>query len=597
MIKLSEKQRQIVEFDNGALLVKAGPGSGKTRVVIERIKNLLKSQKRTKILALTFSNMAAEEMKSRIEEDIEISDLVENVTIGTIHSFCLDLVQNKGYMIGLSNSLVLYENLDDRKKILEDAIIKSSKLKAIYFSKQDPNKFLSDCLSLISDYKKRFIVPDFFHDKDVNFEIYCAYNEELLLQGGIDFDDILFYAYRLLTENTNIAKLLTTQYKYICVDEAQDLNYSQYSVIKALCGKYFKNIMMVGDENQSIYKFNGSDSKLMSVEFVNDFSPTVFELNENFRCAKSIVKFANTLEKSNDYPNCFYNGELKFNVYESEQEEASSVLQKIRQLISQGHPDVEAPLSFDKFAIIARNKYVFSSIEELLQKEKVPYYYKKTSSGIESESLLFQFVDLKLRVIANDKDIIHRNQLEKIEKVITDFDFAKVTNILSKIDAEQFELKNALKSIEMYLNEVTIADEEKYLAMCDLNLWKKHWSKYCSQVPSENRTLMSFRNYVALGKTHISEQSNGVTLLTAHMSKGLQFEVVFIIGLSEGIFPDYRAIKEGGETLLQEKNNMYVAVTRAKRLCFMSYPKWRKMPWGDMKHQEASQFLDALSNN
>ena len=595
MIKLSQKQKQIVEFEAGALLVKAGPGSGKTRVLIERIKRLLKTKKRIKILALTFSNMAAEEMKSRIEEDVEISDLIDNVTIGTIHAFCLDLVQNKGYMIGLSDSLVLFESLDDRKKILEDAIMKNSRLKSIYLQKQDLNKFLSDCLSFISDYKKKFIVPD-ASDSDINYEIYRAYNEQLLIQGAIDFDDILFYAYRILTENTNVANLLTTQYKYICVDEAQDLNYSQYSVIRALCGESFKNIMMVGDENQSIYRFNGSDSKLMAVEFVKDFSPTVFELNENFRCAKSIVNFANTLERSNDYPNCFYNGELKLNVYDSEQEEAEAVLNKIRELISQGHPDVESELSFDNFAVIARNKYVFSCLEQLLQKEEIPYYFKKTTSGIECESLLFQFVDLKLRVIANNKDIIHKEQLKKIGESKTDFDFTEVSKILSNIDAEQFELKNALRSIETYLSNLIAADEEKYLAMCDLNLWKQHWSKYCSQVPSENRTLMSFRNYVALGKTQISEHSNGITLLTAHMSKGLQYEVVFVIGLSEGTFPDYRAVKEGGEALLQEKNNMYVAVTRAKRLCYMSYSKWKKMPWGDTKYQRASQFLDTLDN-
>ena len=595
MIKLSEKQKQIVEFEEGALLVKAGPGSGKTRVLIERIKRLLKRKKRIKILALTFSNMAAEEMKSRIEEDAEISDLIDNVTIGTIHAFCLDLLQNKGYMIGLSDSLVLFESLDDRKKILEDAIIKNSKLKAIYLQKQDSNKFLSDCLSFISDYKKKFIVSDSY-DTGINYEIYRAYNEQLLLQGAIDFDDILFYAYRILTENTNVAHFLTTQYKYICVDEAQDLNYSQYSVIRALCGESFKNIMMVGDENQSIYRFNGSNSKLMAVEFVRDFSPTVFELNENFRCAKSIVEFANTLEQSNDYPNCFYNGELKLNVYSSEQEEAEAILKRIRELISEGHPDIESKLSFDNFAVIARNKYVFSSLEQLLQKEEVPYYFKKTTSGIESESLLFQFVDLKLRVIANSRDIIHKEQLKRIEETETDFDFAEMSKILSKIDAEQFELKNAFRSIEAYLKNMTASDEEKYLAMCDLNLWKQHWSKYCAQVPSENRTLMSFRNYVALGKTQISENSNGITLLTAHMSKGLQYEVVFVIGLSEGTFPDYRAVKEGGESLLQEKNNMYVAVTRAKRLCYLSYSKWKKMPWGDTKYQNASQFLSAIAD-
>ena len=294
--------------------------------------------------------------------------------------------------------------------------------------------------------------------------------------------------------------------------------------------------------------------------------------------------------------NCFYDGELKLNVYESEQEEASSVLKKIRELISQGHPDVESSMSFDNFAVIARNKYVFSSLEELLQKEKIPYYFKKSSSGIESESVLFQFVDLKLRVIANSRDIIHKEQLKRIQETKTDFDFDEISKILSKIDPEEFELKNALKSIELYLNKLTTEDEEKYLAICDLNLWKQHWTKYCSQVPFENRTLMSFRNYVALGKTQISEHSSGITLLTAHMSKGLQYEVVFVIGMSEGTFPDYRAVKEGGESLLQEKNNMYVAVTRAKRLCYISYSKWKKMPWGDTKYQMPSQFLRALNN-
>ena len=107
---------------------------------------------------------------------------------------------------------------------------------------------------------------------------------------------------------------------------------------------------------------------------------------------------------------------------------------------------------------------------------------------------------------------------------------------------------------------------------------------------------MSFRNYVALGKTQISDCAKGIALLTAHMSKGLQYEVVFVVGLSEGTFPDYRAVNEGGESLLQEKNNMYVAVTRAKRLCYLSYAKWKKMPWGDVKYQHASRFLNALNS-
>lgn len=134
-------------------------------------------------------------------------------------------------------------------------------------------------------------------------------------------------------------------------------------------------------------------------------------------------------------------------------------------------------------------------------------------------------------------------------------------------------------------------DDERYLLSMDIEQWKKHWVKYCGLVPRESRTLTSFRNLISLGKTAESDNGAGVTLLTAHMSKGLQYDIVFIMGLCEGVFPDYRAINGGTEQLSQEKNNMYVAVTRAKRLCYMTYPKKKVMPWGDEKCQEASRYI------
>ena len=591
-INLSPKQADIVQFDNGALLVKAGPGSGKTRVVIERIKRLLFSHKRTKILALTFSNMAAEEMRTRIEESPDIDERIDNVTVGTIHSFCLDLVQTRGYLIGLSSNLMLFENLDDRKKVLVDAFSSASDLFQFFSSQHNQDQFLSNCLSLISDYKKRFISPSSPDIPERNARVYEAYNQQLLEQDAIDFDDILFYAYRILTEYKNVAKLYTTQYKYICVEEAQDLNYAQYEVIKALCGDSFRNVMMVGDENQSIYGFNGSDSSLMSVSFVNDFHPTVFYLNENFRSAKAIVDYANTLETSDDYPNCYYDGELGISSFPSEEDEAVSIISKIQLLMKQGHPDIESELRFGDFAIIARNKYVFSKVEEALQRSNIPYSFKKSSTGIGSESDIFKIFDLELRLLTNPKDIVHARELQNLTaRLANPSEYCFVHNIVAKAKPEDFNLKFLLMQMDSQISTMDISDDEKYMALNDCNLWRKHWAKYTSQVPAEQRTLISFRNYVALGKTQISENSSGVSLLTAHMSKGLQYEVVFIIGLSEGTFPDYRAVQTGGKALEQEKNNMYVAVTRAKRLCYLSYPLKKKMPWGDYKYQRPSQFI------
>lgn len=597
-INLSPKQAEIVSFDKGALLIKAGPGSGKTRVLIERIKRLLRTHRRTKILALTFSNMAAEEMRSRIQEDPNLEDLIDNVTIGTIHSFCLDLVQTRGYLIGLPNNLTLFENLDDRKKVLADAIVKNNDLYETYTLQQNKDQYLSNCLSLIAEYKKKFILPNDNTLSENNANLYIAYNQELLSQDAIDFDDILLYAYRILTEYQNVAKLFTTQYKYICVDEAQDLNFAQYEVIKSLCGDSFKNIMMVGDEKQSIYGFNGSDSSLMSVSFVNDFAPAVYHLNENFRSAKAIVNYANTLETSNDFPNCYYEGELKASSFASEIEEAEYVVEKIKYLMKYGHSDIESSLSYDDFAIIARNKYVFSRIEEKLQKDNIPYSFKKSSTGIESESDLFKIFDLELRLLTNSKDIVHAKELNNLlAKVPQNIDYSFVHLLVSKVNPDAFNLKNLLIQMENKIGNLNISDEDKYMVMNDCELWKKHWAKYTSQVPSEQRTLVSFRNYVALGKTQIVDSTVGVSLLTAHMSKGLQYEVVFVIGLSEGTFPDYRAVQSGGKALDQEKNNMYVAVTRSKRLCYLTYPRMKKMPWGDNKFQRASRFIIGLVDN
>lgn len=597
-INLSSKQNEIVQFDSGAILVKAGPGSGKTRVLIERTKRLLLSQKRVKILALTFSNMAAEEMRARIQEDKDVEDSVDRVTIGTIHSFCLELVQTRGHLIGLPSNLTLFESLDDRKKVLADAMQKNPILKEMLRQQNKQNTYLTNCLSSIADYKKKFIFPDDGNIGEANALTYCAYNQELLSQSAIDFDDILLYAYRILTEYESVARLFTTQYKYICVDEAQDLNYAQYEVIKALCGASFNNIMLVGDENQSIYGFNGSDSTLMSQAFVKDFSPTIFVLNENFRCSKAIVNYANTLETSGDFPNCYYEGELRLFPFQTEQDEADFIVSKINYLVQNGHPDVELPITYDNIAIIARNKYVFSDIEKALSNANIPFYFRKTTNGIESESLVFKMLDLELRLLVNSKDIIHSRELSILKNEIPlGQDYSFVHSIVTKANPDEFNLKALLTQVESRVSLLPLSDEEKYMVLNDCDLWRKHWNKYIAQVPSEQRSLLSFRNYVSLGKTQIIDSTSGVVLLTAHMSKGLQYEVVFVVGLTEGTFPDYRAVQSGGKALEQEKNNMYVAVTRAKRLCYLTYSLQKKMPWGGVKMQRPSQFVADLLPN
>lgn len=606
-VNLSVKQRQIVEFGDGALLVEAGPGSGKTRVLIERIKNLINNSRRGKVLALTFSNMAADEMKTRLSEDSAFEDNVDRVSVGTIHSFCLDLVQSRGNLIGLDSDIVLFENEDDRKTILKDSFLDNPELNSFLSTRNDKQKILQRALQLIAERKKSFILPENCTDNYPFPLIYSEYNKKLIEQNAMDFDDILFFAYRILVENTRVVQMYNSLFRYICVDESQDLNFAQYQVIKALCGEKYKNIMLVGDANQSIYGFNGSSSIYMSKHFVDDFKPSKFVLNENYRSAKRIVKFANQLEHYDSVTNYVYDGELCAYSFEDEESEALYIIDKIEQLIRDGHPDVEGAITDNRIAIIARNRYVFNKLEQELANRNLPFYFKKTLSGIESESDLMKVFDLSIRILINPKDYVHLNQLKAmiglvdsnispnisgmaiIKNTLESTKYSIIIPALEKLDKETLNFGNSLSILHDLLPSFN--DDERYLISMDIDQWGSHWKKYCMLVPKENRTLTSFRNLISLGKTAITDTNTGISLLTAHMSKGLQYDVVFIMGLCEDVFPDYRAINAGEDQLAQEKNNMYVAVTRAKRLCYMTYPKKKMMPWGDIKCQNPSRYI------
>jgi DNA helicase-2/ATP-dependent DNA helicase PcrA len=608
-MNLSTKQKAIVDHIDGAMLVKAGPGSGKTRVLTERVKHLLSVKKRVKVLALTFSNMAAEEMRARLEKDTDVGEDVERVAISTIHSFCLDMIQSRGYLIGLRPDISLFENETDRAAILRSVFSGEPEYEAIYRGQAEPDVFLAKILSAVSEQKRALVSPESCNEDEPFPTIYQQYNNALAFQNSMDFDDILFYAYRILTENLDVAKLYNSVYRYVCIDEAQDLNNAQYRVIQALCGASFRNIMMVGDENQSIYAFNGSSSKYMSELFVRDFVPTVFTLDENFRSAKQIIKYANSLIGGNeDVSKYYYEGELSINSYSNEKDEAVAVRSEIEKLIAHGHKDVEGSLSNDSFAVIARNKYVFSSIEEELVANSIPFFYKKTQSGIDYETDYMKAFDLILRLIMNPRDYYHRQELCKlvnadvdddsnddtiklIEQLLAQGEFGWLNVMLSLITADGFiDFDNVLDSVKANV-PTNISDDDRYLLEKDIAEWQGHWNRFKGHVARENRSLLSFRNAISLGRTQSVEADSGVALLTAHMSKGLEFEVVFIIGLSEGTFPDYRAVKNGGEAMSQEKNNMYVAATRAKRLCFLSYPEIKRMPWNDDKRQSPSRFI------
>ena len=181
---------------------------------------------------------------------------------------------------------------------------------------------------------------------------------------------------------------------------------------------------------------------------------------------------------------------------------------------------------------------------------------------------------------------------EVLQMVLKDSLHSQILNALKLIENDRFEFSKSLHILnEITSNTANISDDDRYLICSDIAQWEKHWKRYCGHVQREHRTLVSFINHISLGKTQDISVDKGIALLTAHMSKGLQYEVVFVAGLNEGTFPDYRAFNSGKKELEQEKNNMYVAVTRAKRLCYLTYPKVKMMPWGESKEKKKSRFL------
>lgn len=611
---LTDIQKDIVQHREGALLVTAGPGSGKTRILIERAVELIQNQNST-VLALTFSNKAAEEITERLNFRLDEEES-ENVLVGTIHSFCLDIVLTRGKMIGLPSNLTVIENEKDKIEILKRVL---SDVEISKKTKYDVNALLKQ----ISEQKQKLFYKDdiyLYNPDDENFiYIFQAYNSLLIDQHLIDYDDILLYAYRLLTEKPQIVKLYSQLYRYVFVDEAQDLNYCQYAILKELCIKT-KNLMLVGDENQSIYGFNGSDSKYMAVNFVDDFSPDIKKLHENFRSTKEIILAANKLipGKNNNtvYP---LKGEVNIKKFNDDNIEAEWVADEISKLFKNGHKSIEGKLLHGNIAVIARNRYVLNQLEIVLSEKNIPYNFKKIMRPIENLTEEAVFFECGIRLITNPQDRVTRKRAQNFFLQALD-DSNLIQSLLSSKFKDSMNYKiNLLYEIQLVLAQVfndystfisgieklidivdnyVISTEDQYSwkeqFVNDMTAWKHHWEKYCSLTTVDQRSLSHFRHQVSLGRT-INYDSEGVTLSTVHMSKGLEYDVVFIIGLCEGVFPDFRAKDE--TALTEELNSMFVALTRAKRVCYLTYPSYRKMPWGSMKKQYPSRFLKKIQDN
>lgn len=605
-VELSEKQKEIVFAEDGAIFVKASAGSGKTRVLTERIRYLL-GKTNKKVLALTFTNKAGDEIKERLND---IPDIKKRVFVGTFHSFCQSMLESHGNLIGLSKMPHIFEDEADRLELVETAI-KQTPSYALKYTTQDQKEqknFRYRVLNFISEVKRGLIAEndiDQHTDDDNIVLLYRNYQDILHAQNAIDFDDLLLLAYNLLVNFPKIAGLYRRSFYAVCIDEAQDLNNAQYQFFLALTSGEFTNIMMVGDPNQSIYHFNGSSPDYMDKNFVHDFSPVIIDLNENYRSSKKILRAAQKIIPEAEYiANTVKEGFFEIQSFEDENSEAKWVSDRIKQLVeSKSHDDIEGEITYEKIVVLARNKYLFNQLEVQLNKSKLPFHYKMTPGAIKFESDLMKIFDLALRIRLNPQDRLHKQRMlsrlnmessenislkDIIPLIKNDLDKNIITLVIT-LNEDGTDLKRVL---EKFRDNVTIEDEdERNMVFNDINELLMHWHNYAKK--TDNKSLHQFKNAMALGQTHPLYQHSGVTLSTVHTMKGQEFDIVFIIGMDDETFPDYRAVKSGGIEMTQEKNNLYVAFTRARRFLYVTWPQKRKMPWGDYKTRKISRFLSA----
>ncbi len=610
-LKLSPAHQDVVNFSDGALLVLAGAGSGKTRVLTERIKKLATSANTSNgILALTFTNKAAKEMAERLDGVIKSPQ--QNIYIGTIHGFCLSILSIRSHMLGYDVPPLIF-NSSDCEALIDEIILANSHVQNLILS--DP-KFPTFLREYISESKRNLRVPDVsLNPSSFEEQLYLEYTNRLREMNVIDFDDVIFLTFDLFNKYPNVAALYEEAYKYVCVDEAQDLTLAHYSIIKALC-KNIGNLMMVGDPRQTIFSFTGSSSKYLTDHFVSDFTPNKIELNENFRSAKSIVALAQKIDPSYSINgNITLEGEVQIRPFTNETSEAEWIVKQLLHLYHNGHPDLESPINWGNFAILSRTRYVTKNIEKEFQNHKIPFY-KQSETTNESESSFFRCFELGLKVLINPSDRLHYNQivtlLNKIDSTtaapprysLNLFDYVScfpsigpvLVNSWKKLSLDNPDFLSSLTEIRSFLESRTISDEECELLHNDLNLWEQLWKNYQNSTVYGKRSLASFLNSNSLGLTRqIQNRDHHVAVLTVHAAKGLERDVIFVIGLCQGVFPDFRSIdQKTGEPAQDEKNNFLVAVTRAKRLLYLTHPQNRLMSWGDIKSQTPSIFLKLL---
>ena len=626
---LNEKQYEAVINTEGPSLIIAGAGSGKTKVLTHKIAYLIneKQVKPWNILAITFTNKAANEMRQRIESLVG-SQNTNDMWIGTFHAICVRILRKFIDRIGFNSSFIIFDASDQRtlvKQCLKELNI--------------DDKLFSDrgVLSEISNAKNEMLTPVQYelrangeYRKSTIAKVFSLYQSKLKQNNSIDFDDIINYTIQILSENPDILEYYSEKFKYVLVDEYQDTNKAQFTLVTLLSARY-GNITVVGDNDQGIYSFRGADITNI-LNFEKDFPGTkIIKLEQNYRSTKPILDAANAVIKHNPkkYEKNLWTSKEeghmpKLHIAKNEYDEASFIVEEMEKLKREEY------YKFSDFTILYRTNAQSRAIEDILRRENIPYkiigglkfYERKEIKDTISYLRLVQNPSENLslqRVINEPKRGIGKTSLEKIEE-ISNANGISMYEVIKK--AEVFGLNKVYLNSREFINVIEEMHAKKD-QMLITDLIKEILSKtgYTKALEEENTTqaearienieefltvAMEFEQESAENKLEdflesitlssdidgMEDEEDSVTLLTLHSSKGLEFPVVFLVVMEEGLFPSYRSIGEERE-LEEERRLAYVGITRAKEYLYLTYAKQRTI-FGSTTCNKISRFVEEI---
>ena len=624
---LNDKQKEAVLATDGPCLVIAGAGSGKTKVLTHKIAYDIESGiKPWNILAITFTNKAANEMKERIEK--LIGDAAKDLWMGTFHSICVRILRRYIDRIGYKTDFVIFDTSDQKTLIKE--CLKTLKVDDKIFTDRG-------VLSEISNGKNEMLEPKAYgvkyagdFRKKTIAEIYELYQRRLRENNAIDFDDIINFTIKILSENPDVLDYYTEKFKYILVDEYQDTNKAQFTLVSLLASKY-GNVTAVGDNDQGIYSFRGADISNI-LNFERDFPGTkIIKLEQNYRCTGNILKAANAVIKHNEnkydkklwteneegHLPCIYCGE-------DEYDEGRYIVEQIN------HLKTEEYYKNSDFTILYRMNAKSRAIEDILMREGIPYkvigglkFYerKEIKDIIAYLRLIHNSADnLSLKRIINEpKRGIGKTSIEQIQEISD-----KTGNSMYEIirNAQEYGLTRVFSNSRDFIEQIEYLKSKKdELKISDLIKETLNKTGYTKALENENsveaetrienleefltvaiefeeesadNTLAEFLENITLSSDidGMEDQDDLVTLMTLHSAKGLEFPVVFLVGMEEGIFPGYKTIGEP-QALEEERRLFYVGITRAKQYLYLTCAKHRTI-FGSTSYNQVSRFVKEI---